>query len=218
MFFIRLFLSVLLVFPLFVSAQTADNGVFIYTVRYKHTLTHQMNILLSDTIFVYNKIGVEKVMRSVDTVMNNELLSRTTTLEKYYRINFDKREFQDLGKELTYKKGAGLPFSSPKVGIDFRYKYYNGEKYVATDTTIDHKPCKVIRYVADSNSPLNGGRITVVLLKMKNNFIHIIPNLEDTFNGRLLTFDAIDNNNGRISLIMDHIPQLSDYWKKIISR
>lgn len=218
MFFIRFFLSVLLVFPLFVNAQTADNGVFVYTVWYKHTLTQKMNILLSDTIFIYNKIGVEKVMRSVDTVMNNELLSRKTTLEKYYRINFDKREFQDLGKELTYKKDAGLPFTSPKVGIDFRYKYYNGEKYVATDTTIDHKSCKVIRYVANSDSPLNGCRITLVLLKMKNKFIHIIPNLEDTFNGRLLKFDAIDNNNGRILLIMDHIPQVSDYWKKVISR
>ncbi len=220
MIFIRLFLYVFLIFPLFVNAQTVDNdnGVFIYTVWYKHTLTHKMTILLTDTIFVYNKIGIEKVMRSIDTIIDNKLVSTKNSLETYYRINFVKHEFQDLGKELTYQKEAGLPFSSPKVGIDFRYKYYNGEKYVAIDTTIDHKACKVIRYVGNSVGPLRGAHMTLVFLNMKTKFTRIIPNLEDTFNGRLLRFDAHDDNDGRTVLIMEHVPQLSDYWKKIISR
>ena len=217
MIFTRLFLSILLIFPLFVNAQTADDGVFIYTVWYKHTFTHQMNILLNDTLFIYNKIGVEKIMRSNDLIKDNKF-STTTSLETYYRIDFDKREFQDIGKELIYTKEAQLPFTSPKMGIDFRYKYYNGEKYIATDTTIDHNPCKVIRYVGSADSPLKDAQITLVFLNMENKFIHIIPNLEDTFNGRLLRLEANDDNDGRSVVVMEHIPQLSDYWKEIISR
>ncbi|OMP74899.1 MULTISPECIES: hypothetical protein [unclassified Chitinophaga] len=215
---IQLFLSLILFFPLLAKGQQkADNGVFVYTVWNKHTVTGKMSVLLRDSIFVYNRIGIEKVMKSEDLIVDNRVTT-SYSLETYYRINFDKHQFQDIGKDLVYKKEADLPFTAPKMGLNFRRKLYNGEKYTATDTTINHKPCKVIRYVGNSNSSLKGARITVVLSDVNSKVVHIIPNLEDTFNGRLIGFEATDDKDGRIVIVLEHIPQLSNYWKKVISQ
>lgn len=215
---IQLLLFSILFFPLFSKGQQkADNGVFVYTVWNKHTVTGKMSVLLRDSIFVYNRIGIEKVMKSEDLIVDKRVTT-TYSLETYYRINFDKHQFQDIGKNLSYKKDADLPFTSPKLGLNFRRKLYNGEKYTAIDTTINHKICKIIRYIGNSNSPLSGARITVVLSDIKSKVVHIIPNLEDTFDGRLLSFEATDDKDGRMVLVLEHIPQLSDYWKKIISQ
>jgi hypothetical protein len=176
-----------------------------------------MSVLLRDSIFVFNKIGIEKVMRFDDLIINDEL-SRTYSLETYYRIDFDKRRFQNLGKELINKKEEDFPFTSTKYGINFKYKYYNGEKYTESDTSINNRPCKVFRYVGNSDSPLKGAFITLVFSDMKSKIIHLIPNLEDTFNGRLLTMEATDDKDAKIVLVLEHIPKLSDNWKKVLSR
>ncbi|WP_343673129.1 hypothetical protein [Chitinophaga sp.] len=215
--FTRLFLYILLSFPLFVNAQqTSDNGVFVYTVRVKNTVTGTMGVLLTDSIFVYNRIGIEKVLRSDDLIINDKLTT-TTNLDTYYRINFDKRQFQELGKAPIFIKEAGIPFTTPKKkGINFMYRNYNGEKYTATDTLIKGKPCKVFRFIANAESPLKGAHVTLVFSDMKNKGIHIIPNLEDTFNGRFLSLEAVRGKDERIVLYMEHIQPLSDYWKKVI--
>lgn len=197
--------------------QKADNGVFVYTVWAKHSVTGKMSVLLRDSIFVYNRIGIEKVMKSEDLIVNNQLTT-SYSLETYYRIDFDKHQFQDIGKNFVYKKEADLPFTATKRGLNFRRNLYNGEKYTSLDTTINHKPCKVIRYVGNSNSSLSGAHITILLSDVKSKVVHIIPNIEDTFNGRLLGFEATDDKGGRILMVLEYIPQLSDYWKKVISQ
>lgn len=216
--FKQILLFPLLALPLFVHAQqTADNGVFSYTIWNKHSISHTMSVLLTDTIFVYNNIGIEKVMQQEDLIINDKF-SSTTSLYTYYRIDFAKRHFQDIGKELNYKRDADLPFTSPKLGIDFRYNYYHGEKYTVTDTTINHQPCKVFRFTGNADNPLKDARITLIFTEMNTKGIHIIPNLEDIFNGRLLSFEATDDKDGRIVLVMEHIQPLSNYWKEVISQ
>lgn len=211
-------LSLIMSFPMLVNAQQkADNGVFVYTVWTRHSVTGAMSVLLRDTIFIYNRLGIEKVMKSEDPIVNNKVTT-SSSLETYYRINFDKYRFQDIGKNLIYRKEADLPFTTPKMGLNFSRKLYNGEKHTATDTTINHKYCKVIRYVGNSNNSLSGAHITLILSDVKSKVVHLIPSIEDTFNGRLLRFEATDDKDGRIVMVLEHLPQLSDYWKKIISR
>jgi hypothetical protein len=176
-----------------------------------------MGLVFTDSIFVYNRIGVEKVEKTNDLMVDNKVTT-ISTLDTYYRINFDKRQFQELGTKLIFKEDGYQVFTSPKKGIDFRYKYYNGEKYTQSDTTINHKHCKIYRYVANSDSPLRDLHITLTFSDMKNTGVHIIPNLEDTFNGRFLSLDAVGSKGERLVLKMEQIQPLSNYWKKIISQ
>jgi hypothetical protein len=215
---IRLIVAIFLFSPLFAKAQQSpDDGIFAYTVWAKHSVTHQMAILFTDTVFVYNRIGIEQIMRNNDLEINGQF-STSISLETYYRINFDKHQFQDIGRDLTLIKKDWLPFTSPKMGINFGRQLYNGEGYTESDTVINRQRCKVYRFVANADSPLKDAHVTLVFSEMKHNGVHIIPNLEDAFKGRLLSMEATDDKDGRIVLIMEHIQPLSKFWKAVIDR
>jgi len=198
------------------------NGVYIYSVHSINPVTgERMKMMPDDSLFFFNGIAIEKVMKNEDFVVNNRLKRTVESTQAFNVIDFRKKKYTQVTTLDSIKRPLLLedPLSSPKLGINFSYQYYNGEKFSSKDTIIKNSKYTLVSYISNADGPNRGALMKIFLSSMDGKFDYFVPNIEKQFNGRFKMMEVVyPANQGTLWLTLDFKPGLSNYWLSIFNK
>lgn len=169
-----------------------------------------------DSIFVSGNIGIEKIKR-IDDLVIDKMSSRTINTSGYNIINFHTRMFRYTTSldTIINKEIIDQPLTNKKIGYDLSTQYYNNEKYSLTKDLVNGVPVRILTFTS-SNPVYKGTTFTFYLLPPDPERTMLIPNIEKRFNGRVLQLKS-SNSSGELTMKVTWLKGLNANWKKIFT-
>lgn len=158
--------------------------------------------LPDDSIFYVGNKAIEKVDGIFDSEKNGAFV-RSVKTQVIYFLDFASNKRIELNNSLhilSGKKWIGL--DSFKTGMDFRYEYYNGERYTEKDTIIGKEKMYLIRYISQKGH--EKGSVISVIFSPKLNRPAFFKNLEVRFQRAIRRIEIVGGTgNGASKTVLD---------------
>ncbi|MBO9154492.1 hypothetical protein ACFOTA_19930 [Chitinophaga sp. GCM10012297] len=173
--------------PWLPGSDRSQTGIYVISVKARMSPGQPYaDFLPDDSVFYHQGFGIEKVMKVQDLIVGDNLSRRNET-HGYYFVDFIRHRVADLGMDGPTQSTGKINWSRMeilKMGTQFSFRHYNGEKYTSKDTTISGRNFRLIRYIASGVTPLNGAVVTLYFVP-GNKEVSFYYKTDQAFNGNL---------------------------------
>ncbi|CAD0002458.1 hypothetical protein FLACHUCJ7_00972 [Flavobacterium chungangense] len=175
--------SVILLVLFFVNRRSRENTKGVYVISLVSQGAQSFKFP-DDSIFVDKELAVEKIMRLDEFIVDDKSKVKES-VDTYYFIDFKKRQYKDIGKNLE-KDPKNIPWiqlAKKDLGFNFHNKWLENENYKMKDTIYNGE--KIKKVISNSKT---GERYEIFLRQnvTENKPLVLFAGIEDKFKAEVI--------------------------------
>lgn len=188
-------------------ARMSGSGLLVWNYLIRDKTTKKLVVAVPpDSIYYHKGYAIEILLKTNDLTNLDGKTTISVLPNGYHFIDIPKKRFCKVNDLQDIPGNIGnswQPFEKKNLGISFRFKHYNGEKYTVKDTVIDRRPFQLIRYTVAAGTH-KGAMLTLYAERGAESPIPFYS-LEAVLKGRLHRISIVYPDGGEAIMRYDYI-------------